>query len=401
MKHTTWVVIAALALAGSAARAQEALTPKSLQAALAGKPTGAAAEQLAERVRGYFGRMNLTKAAMPKTDEVTVAWAVETPEANAAPKVVSEDGKFSLTLSRIGETPVYAGVATLPDKAGFVWHYEIAGKTVGGGPLEVYLTHPDSKEQPGVPKGTVKQMEPWQSKVFEGTTRDWWVYVPAQYKPESPACVMVFQDGSGPKGYIPTIFDNLIHKGDMPVTVGVFINPGVFAGGRRNRSFEYDSLSDRYVRMLLEEILPEVEKTVKLRHDAASRAISGSSSGGICAFTVAWERPNEFSKVLSWVGSFTNLQPGMSGRDGGHNYPAMIRRMEKKPIRVFLQDGENDLDNIAGNWPLANQYMAKSLAFKGYDYRFDYGHGFHSGKHGQAILPDSLRWLWRDYKPGP
>ena len=149
----------------------------------------------------------------------------------------------------------------------------------------------------------------------------------------------------------------------MPVTVGIFIDPGVLADGRTNRSFEYDTLSDQYARFLLEEILPEVEKTVTLRRDAASRAIAGTSSGGICAFTVAWERPNEFSKVLSWVGSFTNIASGKTLREGGHNYPAMIRKTPKKPIRVFLQDGANDLDNIHGNWPLANQQMAKSLAF--------------------------------------
>ena len=236
---------------------------------------------------------------------------------------------------------------------------------------------------------------------LRGTTRDWWVYVPAQYKDGEPACVMVFQDGGGSKNYVPTVFDNLIAKKEMPVTVAIFIEPGTPANGkpRGNRSFEYDTLSDQYARFLLEEILPEVEKTVKLRHDGDSRAIAGSSSGGICSWTVAWERPNEFRKVLSWVGSFTNIASGKSGRAGGHNYEAMIRKTEKKPIRVFLQDGSNDLDNNNGNWPLANQQMAKALAFKGYDYTFAYGQGFHSGKHGQAILPDSLRWLWRDYKP--
>jgi enterochelin esterase family protein len=210
---------------------------------------------------------------------------------------------------------------------------------------------------------------------------------------------MVFQDGSGAKNYVPTAFDNLIAKKDMPVTVGIFIQPGTFANKKSNRSFEYDTLSDQYARFLLEEILPEVEKTVKLRHDGDSRAIAGSSSGGICSWTVAWERPNEFRKVLSWVGSFTNIASGKTGREGGHNYEAMIRKTEKKPIRVLLQDGANDLDNNNGNWPLANQQMAKSLAFASYDYAFIYGQGFHSGKHGQAILPDSLRWLWRDYKP--
>jgi enterochelin esterase family protein len=210
---------------------------------------------------------------------------------------------------------------------------------------------------------------------------------------------MVFQDGQNAKNYIPTVFDNLIAKGDMPVTVGIFISPGTRADGRPNRSFEYDTLSDQCARFLLEEILPEVEKSYKLRRDAASRAIGGISSGGICAFTVAWERPNEFSKVLSWVGSFTNIASGPTLREGGHNYQAMIRKTPKKPIRVFLQDGENDLDNQHGSWPLANQTMAKSLAFAKYDFKFEWGHGFHSDRHGRAILPDSLRWLWSDYKP--
>src|SRR5262249_32164762 len=205
------------------------------------------------------------------------------------------------------------------------------------------------------------------------------VYVPAQYDGNTPACVMVFQDGAGyvhveGSGYVPAlekqkakaqyrapvVFDNLIHKKQMPVTVGIFINPGTFpaadptAKGRSNRSFEYDTLSDQYARFLEKEILPEVGKTVKLRSDAAGRAICGASSGGICAFTVAWERPDLFSKVLSHVGSFTNIR-------GGDVYPGLIRKTERKPIRVFLQDGSGDLDNLNGSWPLANQSMAASL----------------------------------------
>jgi enterochelin esterase family protein len=279
------------------------------------------------------------------------------------------------------------------------WHYEVGDRRAGGGQLEAYEAHPDSRERAGVPKGAVKQMPPWQSRIFEGTTRDWWVYVPAQYKPETPAAVMVFQDGSGYKDFVPTVFDNLIAEGDMPVTVGIFIQPGLLKDGRPNRSFEYDTLSDQYARFLLEEILPEVEQTVKLRHDAASRAIAGASSGGICAFTVAWERPDEFSKVLSWIGSFTNIASGKTVREGGHNYEALVRKTPKKPIRVFLQDGENDLDNANGNWPLANQTLARSLSYAKYDYRFELGHGFHSNRHGRAILPETLRWLWRDVQP--
>jgi enterochelin esterase-like enzyme len=403
MKSSTLVVICGLS-AAVVAQESAPLTPGGLQVALAAKPEGAAAERLAERVRAYFGgSANLLNGAAPKIDELTVAWAVEAPDLapNVTPHVVADVGSLNLTMVKIGSGALYAAVANLSHGAAVSWHYELGpNRRLGGSQLEVYETHPDSREHSEVPKGTVKQMPQWKSTIFEGTTRNWWVYVPAQYRPENPAAVMVFQDGAGPKDYVPTVFDNLIAKGDMPITVGIFIDPGTRADGRANRSFEYDTLSDQYARFLLEEILPEVEKTVKLRHDAASRAISGSSSGGICAFTVAWERPNEFSKVLSWVGSFTNIAAGKTLREGGHNYEALVRKtFPRKPIRVFLQDGENDLDNGNGNWPLANQTLAKSLAFAGYDYKFEFGHGFHSGRHGRAILPESLRWLFRDYRP--
>jgi enterochelin esterase-like enzyme len=402
MKVSALAVVAYCACGVAVAQEPPSLTPRSLQAALAAKPDGAEAEKLAARIRAYFGGSEiLMKGAAPKVDELTVAWAFEAPQVapNAATRVVADVGSLIVPLTKVGTTGVYAGVATLSHGTAVTWHYEAgADRRFGGGQLEVYETHPDSRERPGVPKGTVKQMPPWESKIFAGTKRDWWVYVPAQYKPETPAAVMVFQDGAGPKDYVPVVFDNLIANGDIPAMVGIFIDPGIRADGSRNRSFEYDTLSDQYARFLLEEILPEVEKTVKLRHDAASRAISGASSGGICAFTVAWERPNEFSKVLSWIGSFTNIANGPTMREGGHNYEALVRKtMPRKPIRVFLQDGANDLDNANGNWPLANQTLAKSLSYAGYDYRFEYGHGFHSNRHGRAILPDSLRWLWRDY----
>jgi enterochelin esterase family protein len=404
----TSVVIVVWLMVG-AARAQDgpALTPKSLETALAAKVEGPDADKLADRVRAYFGggELLLKAAAAPKIDELTVAWAIEVPQlpANAPPPRVASDAvHFTMPLTKVGTGGLYAGVATLSHGAAFSWHFEAGDRRMGGGQLEVYETHPDSREKPDVPKGAVKQMPSWESKIFSGTRRDWWVYVPAQYKPESPAAVMVFQDGASYREYVPIVFDNLIAKGDLPVTVGIFIQPGLFIdGGRSNRSFEYDTLSDQYVRFLLEEILPEVEKTTKLRRDAASRAIAGASSGGICAFTAAWERPNEFGKVVSWIGSFTNISSGKTVREGGHNYEAMIRKTPKKPIRVFLQDGSNDLDNANGNWPLANLTLAKSLAYAKYDYRFEYGQGFHSHRHGRAILPDTLRWLWRDYRQEP
>jgi len=263
-----------------------------------------------------------------------------------------------------------------------------------------YELGPDSKPQEGVPRGEVTKYK-WESKIFPGTVRDYWVYVPAQYDAAKPACVMVFQDGNNYQRTngefrAPIVFDNLIHKKEMPVTIGIFLNPGEVPAPepgkkpRSNRSFEYDSLGDQYSKFLLDEILPEVGKKYNLTKDPEGRAICGISSGGICAFTVAWERPDAFRKVLSHVGSFTNIR-------GGHVYPALIRKTEKKPIRVFLQDGSKDLDNLFGNWPLANQEMAAALKFAEYDYKFEFGTEGHNGKHGGAILPDSLRWLWRDY----
>jgi enterochelin esterase family protein len=262
-----------------------------------------------------------------------------------------------------------------------------------------YKLGPDSQKQSGVPEGKVTK-HTWKSTIFPDTVRDYWVYVPAQYDKSKPACVMVFQDGGNyvkadGQFRVPVVFDNLIHKGEMPVTIGIFINPGVVPAAEKggkdksNRSFEYDTLSDQYVRFLEKEILPEVAKDYNLRKDAAGQAICGISSGGICAFTAAWERPDLFSKVLSHVGSFTNIR-------GGDVYPGLIRKTEKKPIRVFLQDGSGDLDNLHGNWPLANQSMAAALKFAKCDYKFEFGDGGHNGKHGGAILPDSLRWLWRD-----
>jgi enterochelin esterase family protein len=399
---TAVAVMACLGGAVTTTAQDAALTPKALQAALEAKPSGAEADRLATRIREYFGGAEaLAMGGAAKIDDLLVAFALEAPPQEGTappPRVVSDAVLFTMPLTRVGTSNVYAGVAQLANGTGFTWHYEIGPRRIGGGQLEAYETHPDSLPQPGVPKGTIKQMPPWESKIFAGTKRDWWVYVPAQYTPGVAAAVMVFQDGASYRSWVPTVFDNLIAQGDMPITVGIFIQPGLFDGGKANRSVEYDTLSDRYARFLLEEILPQVEKTVTLRHDAAGRAITGASSGGICAFTVAWERPAEFGKVVSWIGSFTNIASGATVREGGHNYQALVRKTPPKPIRVFLQDGANDLDNVHGNWPLANLTLAGSLAYAGYDYRFEYGKGFHSHRHGRAIFPDTLRWLWRDWK---
>ena len=256
----------------------------------------------------------------------------------------------------------------------------------------------------GVPSGRVESFAFSDSKVFPGTHRDGWVYIPAQYQAAQPAGLMVFQDGhayasTNGRMRVPIVLDNLIAQGQVPVMVAIFVNPGHRGtnapnpanwGPRNNRSLEYDGLGSDYARFLLDELLPFVTNRFQLNlsSDPRLRGISGMSSGGICAFTAAWERPDAFSKVLSHIGSFVNIR-------GGHVYPALIRKTERKPLRVYLQDGANDLNNLHGDWPLSNRQMAAALAFAGYDHRLDFGDGAHNDRHGAATLPEALRWLWR------
>ena len=264
-----------------------------------------------------------------------------------------------------------------------------------------YQLGPLSQVIADVPQGKLTQGI-WKSTVYPGTVRDYWIYVPAQYQADNPACVMVFNDGRtyvSSKGQFrtPTVFDNLIHQGDMPITIGVFVNPGVIPPaqkgqrGRRARSFEYDSLGDRYAHFVIDELLEKIGTQYNLSSSPDCRAICGISSGGIAAFTVAWERPESFCKVLCHIGSFTNIR-------GGNSYPFIIRKTEAKPLRIFLQEGMNDLDNLHGHWPLGNKEMAASLEFKNYDYKLVMGTGRHSGSHGGAILPEALKWLWRGHE---
>ena len=265
-----------------------------------------------------------------------------------------------------------------------------------------YELGPDSKPQEGVPKGEVLKFSFDSSKIFPGTVRDYWIYVPAQYHPDQPACLYVNQDGI--QWQATTVFDNLIHKKEMPVTIGVFVMHGRVkaadssaAQDRFNRSYEYDGLGDGYARFLLEEILPDVAKqksadgrAIRISTNANDRAIGGSSSGAICAFTAAWERPDSFSRVFSAIGTYVGLR-------GGDRYPTHIRKYEPKPLRIFLQDGANDLNIYAGDWWMANQTMERALTFAGYDLNHVWGEGGHSGKQGSAIFPDVMRWLWKDW----
>jgi gluconolactonase len=271
--------------------------------------------------------------------------------------------------------------------------------------IDDYQPGPDSVVQTNVPQGELLEFNFATSKIFPGTTRAVKVYVPKQYEPTKPACLFVNQDGV--RWNAPVVFDNLIAKGDMPVTIGVFVAPGRLPSNdstnaldRFNRSYEYDGLGDSYARFLLDELLPAVEtkstsdgRPIKLSKAAADRAIGGESSGGIAAFTVAWERPDAFSRVFTTVGTYVGLR-------GGERYPTLIRKFEPKPIRVFLQDGSNDLNIYGGDWWMANQTMERALVFAGYEVNQVWGDGGHPGKQGTAIFPEAMRWLWHDW-PNP
>jgi enterochelin esterase family protein len=229
---------------------------------------------------------------------------------------------------------------------------------------------------------------------------DYWIYVPAQYDPNAPAALMVWQDGQGHvdrngKAKTLNVIDNLTHEGKIPVMITVFVSPGM-AGERRMRSTQYDRVDDTYARFLRDELLPEVEKKYALRKDSYSRAIAGVSSGGICSFNAAWQMPDQFSRVLSLIGSYTSIAGVESG---GHLYPFKVRKEEVRNIRVWLQGGAGDLENAHGSWPLMNIQLANSLKFKGYDFHFSFGSGTHNTAHGFAELPRSMEWLWRGYDP--
>lgn len=272
-------------------------------------------------------------------------------------------------------------------------------------PDDQYALGPDSQPQIGLPEGKVMEFTLKDSKTFPGFEHRWWLYIPAQYDGTMAVALMVFQDG---RGYVsrdgawrvPVVLNNLIAKKELPLMAAVFITPGISeqkaADGsplesKSNRSIEYDTLSGAYATFLLTEIFPEVRKHVKITDDPEGRGIAGTSSGGICAFTVAWQRPDQFRKVLSFIGSFVNIR-------GGNAYPEIVRKSEKKPIRIFQQDGAGDIPGGAYaslNWPEGNKAMAAALDEKGYDHKFIMGEGTHNAAHGASIFPDAMRWLWR------
>ncbi len=252
-------------------------------------------------------------------------------------------------------------------------------------------------------KGNVTKYAYKSAKNFPGSTYDYWIYVPGIPAPPIGYALMVFFDGGGfinetGRFKAAEVFDKLIAAGDMPPTLGLFINPGVMPPldpntqmARFNRSYEYDGLGDRNAKFLLEEILPEVAKLHKITDDPSLRGLGGSSSGAIAAFTVAWNRPDSFRRVLSYIGSYVNLR-------GGDGYADLVRKTEPKPLRIFLQDGSSDLNIYSGSWWLANQALATSLEYSGYDVRFDRGTDGHNSNHSSRIFVESLQWLWANWK---
>jgi enterochelin esterase family protein len=313
-----------------------------------------------------------------------------------------------------------------------------AAAVVPAPPAAVQAPAPGAERKPGdypltadslpqdVPKGRLEGPFFFKSRIILDTVRKYWIFVPAQYKPNEAASVLVFQDGqraTNPEGSlrVPTVLENLIQKKDIPVTIGIFITPGNTGDtypdnlGTKNpnhRAQEYDALDDSYARFLIEEMLPAVGARYHLSPDPEQHAIGGTSSGAICAFTVAWQRPDAFRKVVSIIGSYTSIgyKPASGSTPltpGGDLYPGLIRKSPIRPMRIFLQDGSNDLNNEHGNWFLANQQMLSALEWANaeadrqkkpgprYVVNHVWGDGAHSDQHGGALLPEILRWLWK------
>src|SRR5476651_2631614 len=270
---------------------------------------------------------------------------------------------------------------------------------VKGLPALDYSLGPDSQPQPGVPAGTVTRHTLPPGKFFPGTPHNYQVYVPAQYDAGRPIAYMIFLDGSGYAGNgvrVPVVLDNLIARRDVPPMIAMFIDPGVMpalsdqAQNRYERIFEYDSLTPRFSNFLIDELVAEVAGSYNLSKDPNDHGIAGISTGGVGAFVAAWNRPDQFRRVITWVGSFGNFR-------GADRLPGLIRRTEPRPIRVFMQTGRQDLVNYAGSWYLQNPAMAAALELAGNDVKIELGEDGHSNRHGASILPDTLRWLWRDY----
>ncbi len=355
--------------------------------------------EFADALRNSFSSDDLQKGLAVVADGPDFLFAIET---DAATQLLVDD-QPGPAMRHAGKTNLWFAGAKLETGLSHSFYY-LVGKAAFGGKTDVAAYGPESYEKISVPHGTLSDKTVFTSRIYDGMKCDYWVYVPAQYDPGTPAALMVWQDGhvmvqrdGNTRSQI--VFDNLTAAKKIPVMIHVFIDPGTI-GDKSLRGIEYDTVSDRFARFLRDEILPVISAKYNLRKDAYSRAIAGNSSGGICAFNAAWFQPDQFSRVLSRIGSFTNLQQNHPGEfDGGNTYPFRVRTEPKRNIRVWLQDGANDLENPFGSWPLQNIHMANSLKFRDYDFHLSFGSGTHNAAHGNAELPEEMLWLWRDYQP--
>lgn len=349
-------------------------------------------------------------------------FAVET---SAKPTLVI-DGNLGPQMQSLSGTNLWYGSAHIEPVGSLHSFSYLVNSAKFGGRLDLPAFTPLSYQQPGIPSGTLSPKLFYTSKIYDGMKSEYWIYVPVQYDPHTPAALMVFQDGErylDRNGNNPSlnVIDNLIAAKKIPVMICVFINPGDIEGSPGTPTFQlvkkysdqwkrtlkdsmrstlYDTVSDRYVRFLRDEVLAEVESKYSIRKDAYSRAITGLSSGGICSFNAAWQMPDQFSRVISWIGSFTSIQwkedPAVP--DGGQDYPEKVLHEAHRNLRVWLQDGAEDLElDRYGSWALANIRLANALKLKNYDFRFSFGKGTHNSGQGAAEFPEEMVWLWRDY----
>ena len=417
MRHLLLVAVAAV-LALPALAAEKLSAPELTALANQHSP------QLESSIRATFDAAKLRDGTAWTGHGPDFFFAID----NAAqPSLVIDDSAGPAMEQIAGSSLWYAVVHIEPVGQLHQFNYVLNGQKFGGD-LNVPAFGPLSYLQPGVPSGTLSEKLIHTSKIYDGMKSEYWIYAPAQYDPATPAAVMVFQDGGGyidRNGLNPAlnVIDNLIAQKKIPVMICVFINPGDIAGSPDSDTYQfvkaygdkwhrtlkdsmrstlYDTVSDRYARFLRDEVLAEVGAKYNLRKDAYSHAITGLSSGGICSFNAAWQMPDEFSRVISWIGSYESIQwkENPSVPDGGQDYPDKILREMHRNIRVWLQDGSNDLENPNyGDWPMANIRMANSLKTKGYDFHFSFGKGTHNSGHGAAEFPEEMIWLWRGYDP--
>jgi enterochelin esterase-like enzyme len=364
-------------------------------AAFAAEPKLTDLAHNAAQLRSTLKADDLKKGLAYVGDHEEVLFAIDTEK---TPALITDDDK-PVAMTR-GDGNLWTAIVRLTPGRSHQFHYVIDGASFGGR-LDIPVFLPSSYEQPDVPQGKMSDKLVHTSKVYDGMQSDYWIYVPAQYDPAKPAALMIWQDGqghiarNGPRTL--NVLDNLTYQKRIPVMISVFISPGKI-GDKAMRSIEYDTVNDIYVHFL-DELLAGVYAQYNIRKDSYSHGIAGSSSGGICSFNAAWQHPEEFSRVLSTIGSYTSIQWHPGQIDGGNVYPNKVRKEAKRNIRVYLQDGSEDLENDHGSWPLQNIQLANSLKMKGYDFHLAFGNGSHNGADGNSQLPMSLAWLWREYDP--